>query len=105
MSNFETQYVLKYKQKEANNQKWGRSKRFRAIVLASNRYVNGSPDVKDGAPKRTRTSDLRIRNPLLYPAELWVPKCCLKMLGQAKAFFEVRQRVGVNYPQSKCEEA
>ncbi len=23
------------------------------------------------APRRTRTSDRRIRNPLLYPAELW----------------------------------
>ena len=29
---------------------------------------------KDGTPKRIRTSDLRIRNPLLYPAELWAHK-------------------------------
>lgn len=25
------------------------------------------------APRRTRTSDRRMRNPILYPAELWVP--------------------------------
>jgi hypothetical protein len=27
-----------------------------------------------GAPKRIRTSDLRIRSPALYPAELWAHK-------------------------------
>jgi len=30
-----------------------------------------SADLKDGAPTRTRTWDPRIRNPVLYPAELW----------------------------------
>lgn len=31
-----------------------------------------------GAPKRTRTSDLRFRKPSLYPAELWAPDCYLE---------------------------
>ncbi len=30
------------------------------------------------APRRTRTSDRRIRNPMLYPAELWAP--CLRVV-------------------------
>lgn len=30
-----------------------------------------SPHPQSGTPKRIRTSDLRLRRPLLYPAELW----------------------------------
>src|SRR5207245_9297413 len=36
--------------------------------------LGGRPETReeeDGAPSKTRTCDLRIRSPTLYPAELW----------------------------------
>ena len=36
------------------------------------------------APERIRTSDLRFRRPLLYPAELPVPKSVAKVCGLAR---------------------
>ncbi len=36
------------------------------ILCKQNLYL----EVKNGTPERIRTSDLRLRRPLLYPAEL-----------------------------------
>ena len=34
-------------------------------------YVKCLAPLKDGGPSRIRTYDRRIRNPVLYPVELW----------------------------------
>ena len=39
------------------------------LALSSDRGDGGR--TKNGAPRRTRTSNLRIRSPRLYPVELW----------------------------------
>lgn len=46
----------------------------------------------NGAPNRIRTCGLRIRNPTLYPAELWVPAAPLS--GQRRAGNRLARAVG-----------
>ena len=37
---------------------------------SENETMNGK-GMRSGAPRRIRTSDTRVRSPVLYPAELW----------------------------------
>ena len=44
-----------------------------ARIVANDDAIDKSRISAASAPRRTRTSDRRIRNPMLYPAELWAP--------------------------------
>ncbi len=46
------------------------------LKFFSRKGSRGSQNKGNGVPDRIRTCDLRIRNPMLYPAELRGHRCC-----------------------------
>ena len=51
---------------------------------ASLLHVASDGGGKHGAPSPTRTGDLRIRSPTLYPSELWAPPLISSMFSPLK---------------------